>query len=59
MFFISNTDFDKESFVINSFVPDAEQKTLEAYDTIMEYSSVDELKEKYNQALAICDQLNE
>lgn len=58
MSFISNTDFDKESFVINSFVPDAEQKALEAYDTIMEYTSVDKLKKQYNQALAICDQLN-
>ncbi len=58
MFFISNTDFDKESFVINSFVPDAEQKALEAYNTIMKYTSADKLKKEYNQALAICKLLN-
>ena len=57
--FTSNKEFDKSSLVINSFVPDAEQKALEAYDTIMEYTSVDKLKEQYNQALAICNQLNE
>ena len=58
-YFISNMDFDKDSLVIDDFILDDKQKSLDAYDTIMEFVTVDELKEHYNEALSICNQLNE
>lgn len=58
-YFISNTDFDKESLVIQPQIIDDKQKSIDAYDTIMKFTTVDELKEQYNKALAICKQLNE
>lgn len=56
--FVSNTDFDKDSRVINNFVIDAELKSIQGYETIMKYSSVEELKGYYQKALLICDKLN-
>lgn len=58
-YFISNTDFDKESLVIQPQIIDDKQKSIDAYDKIMRFITVDELKEQYNKALAICKQLNE
>ena len=56
--FTSNAEFDKESFYINYFVPDAEHKTLEDYNSIMKFTTVEELKKHYNEALSICEVLN-
>ena len=58
-YFISNTDFDKESLIIDYFLPDAEQKSIDAYEWIMKFITVEGLKEQYNKALSICEQLNE
>ena len=58
-YFVSNKDFDKESFVIDPVRIDGKQKSIEAYDTIMKFITVDDLKEHYNKALSICEQLNE
>lgn len=58
-YFISNADFDKESLVIQPQIIDDKQKSIDAYDKIMRFITVDELKEQYNKALAICKQLNE
>lgn len=57
-YFISNTDFDKESLVIQPQIIDDKQKSIDAYDKIMRFITVDELKDQYNKALAICKQLN-
>lgn len=56
--FISSKEFDKDSLVIDNFLPDAEQNARDAYDTIMKFTTVDILKAHYNDALAICEQLN-
>ena len=58
-YFISNTDFDIDSLVINPHIIDDKQKSINTYNIIMKYLTVDELKEQYNKALAICEQLNE
>lgn len=58
-FFISNTEFDKDSLVIDANKIDDKQKSLDAYTWIMKFVTVDDLKEHYNNALAIRNQLNE
>ena len=57
--FVSNLDFDKESLIIDPNKIDDKQKSLDAYTWIMKFVTVDDLKEHYNKALAICNQLNE
>ncbi len=58
-FFISNTEFSKDSLVAPDNLIDGEHKVKKAYDKIMRLTTIDNLKEHYNQALAICNQLNE
>ena len=58
MFFISNRNFDKSSLVTTGWI-DAEQKAIEAYESVTGYVPVEELKQYYNRALTICNQLNE
>lgn len=57
--FISNSDFDKETLVIDPNKIDDRQKSLDAYTWVMKFVTVDNLKEQYNKALIICNQLNE
>ena len=58
-FFISNTEFSKDSLVDPDNLIDGEHKVKKAYDKIMRLTTIDNLKEHYNKALAICNQLNE
>lgn len=58
-YFVSNTDFDEESLVIDTFIPDDKQKSIDAYNTVMKYTTVEVLKDHYNEALTICKALNE
>ncbi|WP_175531932.1 hypothetical protein [Butyrivibrio sp. M55] len=44
---------------IDNFLPDAEQNALDSYSNVMEATNADALKERYNKALSICDELNE
>jgi len=58
-YFISNTEFDENSLVAPDTLIDGEHKVKKAYDKIMRFTTKEKLKEHYNQALAICNQLNE
>lgn len=58
MFFICNNNFDRSSLVTTGWI-DAEQKAIEAYESVTGYVPVEELKQYYNRALTICNQLNE
>ena len=58
-YFISNTEFEENSLVAPDTLIDGEHKVKKAYDKIMRFTTIDNLKEHYNQALAICNQLNE
>lgn len=58
-YFISNTEFDEESLTAPDTLIDGDHKVKKAYDKIMRLTTIENLKEHYNQALAICNQLNE
>ncbi len=57
-YFISNTEFDENSLTAPDTLIDGEHKVKKAYDKIMRFTTIENLKEHYNQALAICKQLN-
>lgn len=57
-YFISNTEFEKESLSAPDNLIDGEHKVKKAYNKIMHLTTIDNLKEHYNQALTICNQLN-
>ncbi len=57
MSFRCNSNFDRSSLVLSG-VLDAEQKAIEAYENVTGYVPIEELKQYYNHALTICDQLN-
>ena len=56
-YFICNKDFE-ESSIEGSAIIDGYQKALDAYTWIKKFTTLEELKEQYNKALAICEQLN-
>lgn len=56
--YICNKNFDEASIEGDSVI-DGEQKALDAYHGIMRITTIDDLKEQYNKALTICNQLNE
>ena len=58
MFFISNRNFDRSSLVTTGWI-DAEQKAIEAYEAVTGYVPIEELKQYYNRALEIRNQLND
>ena len=58
MFFVCNDNFDRESLVTKGWI-DAEQKAIDAYEIVTGYVPIEELKQYYNRALEICNQLNE
>ena len=58
MSFRCNSNFDRSSLVISG-VLDAEQKAIDAYENVTGYVPIEELKQYYNRALEICNQLNE
>lgn len=58
-YFISNSEFDEESLTAPDTLIDGDHKVKKAYDKIMCLTTIENLKEHYNQALAICNQLNE
>ena len=58
MFFVCNDNFDRESLVTKGWI-DAEQKAIDAYEIVTGYVPIEDLKQYYNRALEICNQLNE
>ena len=58
-YFISNTEFAEKSLTAPENLIDGEHKVKKAYDRIMRFTTIENLKEHYNQALEICKQLNE
>ena len=58
-YFISNKDYDEDSLEPNYFVPDGKFEMEQDYDIIMKFTTAEVLKEHYNKALSICEQLNE
>ncbi len=58
MFFVCNDNLDRESLVTKGWI-DAEQKAIDAYEIVTGYVPIEELKQYYNRALEICNQLNE
>lgn len=57
MFFVCNANFDRVSLVTKGWI-DAEQKAIEAYESVTGYVPIEELKQYYKRAMDICDQLN-
>ncbi len=58
-YFISNKDFDENSLTAPDTLIDGEHKVKKAYDKIMRLTTKEKLKEHYNEAITICNQLNE
>lgn len=57
-FYIIGKNFDRDSLVISGWI-DGEQKTLEAYNAVMNYLSAEDLKSYYDQAISLENQLND
>lgn len=58
MFFVCNDNFDRSSLVTTGWI-DAEQKAIDAYEIVIGYVPIENLKQYYNRALTLCNQLNE
>lgn len=58
-YFISNYEYDIDSLTSFDNSIDGKHKVKKAYDYIMRLTTIENLKEHYNQALAIRNQLNE
>ena len=58
-YFISNTEFDENSLVAPDTLIDGEHKVKKAYNYIMQLTTIENLKDHYDQALVIRNQLNE
>lgn len=56
-YFICNKDFEELSIKGPSIV-DGYQKALDAYTWVKKFTTLEDLKDHYNKALAICEQLN-
>ena len=57
-YFICNEQFE-DSSIEGGVIIDGEQKARDSHYTITQFITMEELKEQYNKALAICKQLNE
>ena len=57
-FFVCNNEFEESSLVFTG-VLDAEQDTIDAYNRVSKLVPVEDLKQYYNRALTLCNQLNE
>ena len=57
-FFVCNDEFEESSLVFTGML-DAEQDTIDAYNHVSKLVPVEKLKQYYNRALTLCNQLNE